>query len=355
MSADTPTRRPQGDASGGTADQVKPAATPADAHRQRGDAHPRQPADTGLRQDHADAMLARPPGRTRETSARGTPAGRDSRQAGQAQPERSPAPKPEAGQHNGHRPEGRLRQDHADAMLAGAAGRPRSGEAEETTRAAGKRASPHDSQNGRPASAAADSQPHAPGRHDRRDPAAARPAETAVASRAQGHGDTWPPPQADRDSARALYAEDFGSRHAAVGRDRGANVVGDKPARSPGDTSDLPPTGAELVETADEDKPRMEKFSNAFYKGFDDIDDGAKTMVTSAKEFLDQPPPTGHAAVVADTHAHWVPESTPDATPGVGDVMEVVLVAGVLADRAFHWVRNRVNDKTGRANADASH
>jgi hypothetical protein len=350
MSADTPTRPPQRDASAGTADQVKPAK-PADAGRQHGDARPRQPPDAGLRQDHADAMLTHPPGHAREAPTRDTPVGGDSRQAGQAQPERSTAPKAETGQRNGHRPETLLRQDHADAMLASLPGRTRDGKAGETAPATGKPPSSRDSHNGRPASTAAgDSTPHANNRHD----AAARPGETA-SSRAPGNGDTWPPPQADRDSARALYAEDFGSKHATADRDRGTNIVGDKPARSPGDTSDLPPTGAELVETAGEDKPRVEKFSHAFYKGFDDIDDGAKTMVTSAKEFLDQPPPTGHAAVVADTHAHWVPESTPDATPGVGDIAELVLVAGVLADRAFHRVRNTVNDKTGRANADASH
>jgi hypothetical protein len=49
----------------------------------------------------------------------------------------------------------------------------------------------------------------------------------------------WPPPKADRDRARALYHEDFGKQTAAgdigTGRDRGSNVVGDKPDKSPGD------------------------------------------------------------------------------------------------------------------------
>ena len=44
-------------------------------------------------------------------------------------------------------------------------------------------------------------------------------------------GYSWPPPQADRDSARALYREDFGSKatadNAGRGRDRGINVVGE--------------------------------------------------------------------------------------------------------------------------------
>ena len=44
-------------------------------------------------------------------------------------------------------------------------------------------------------------------------------------------GYSWPPPQADRDSARALYREDFGTKTTADsarhGRDRGINVVGE--------------------------------------------------------------------------------------------------------------------------------
>ena len=185
MSADTPARPPSSDASRG-AEQVKPTTPPADARRQHGDAHPRQPPDTPTRQDHADAMLATPPGRNRETPARGTRSGHDSRHEGQAQPESGPAPKAEARQHNGHKPEARLRQDHADAMLARPPGRTRDGEAGETTSAAGKRPSHRDSQNGQPASAAADSQPHANGRRDHHDLAPARPGETAAPSRGQG-------------------------------------------------------------------------------------------------------------------------------------------------------------------------
>jgi hypothetical protein len=223
MSADTPAR-PPGDANRGGADQVKPATPPADAHRQRGDARPRQPPGTQTRQDHADAMLASPPGHAREAPARGTPAGgRDSRQESQAQPERSTAPKPEAGQHPGHRPEARLRQDHADAMLASPPGRSRDGEAGETTSAAGKRASPRDSQNGQPASAAADSQPHGNGRRDYHGAAAARPGETALPSRGQGAEG-----HARGGSPRKAAARD-GPRDDAA--DRPGQGAGDSPAQ----------------------------------------------------------------------------------------------------------------------------
>lgn len=176
MSADGTTGTPQGDASNHLTDHAQRATPPADASRQHSDAHARQP-DAPTRQDHADVMLARPPGHAQETAARpassdysgqagqerperlpasgpgggrnaghkaegltrqehadvmlasppghaqetaalGTPAGHDSRKAGQAQPEHASAPGAEAGGHAGHRAEARTRQDHADAMLA---------------------------------------------------------------------------------------------------------------------------------------------------------------------------------------------------------------------------------------------
>jgi hypothetical protein len=145
-----------------------------------------------------------------------------------------------------------------------------------------------------------------------------------------------------------LYAEDFGPRPPAPGRDRGVNVVGDKPAKSPGDTSDLPPTGEELVETADEGKPRAERVRNRLYKSLDDADDSINNAATSAKAYLEQPPPTGHPGVIADTHAHWAPESPQDATPSVESVAELILVAGVLVDQAILKARHKIHEMRER-------
>lgn len=82
-----------------------------------------------------------------------------------------------------------------------------------------------------------------PSRAERNEARHARPPieRAAAPPERRDDGYSWPPPQADRDSARALYREDFGTKATADsarhGRDRGINVIGDKPDRSPGDTS----------------------------------------------------------------------------------------------------------------------
>jgi hypothetical protein len=207
-----------------------------------------------------------------------------------------------------------------------------------------------DSHIGRSAHAGtAESQPDARGRRDHHQAVPARPEGTVATPRAgQGQSDAWPPPQVDRDRVRDLYAEDFGSKQTGAGRDRGSNVVGDEPVKSPGDTSDLPPTGDELVETADKEAPRPEQFRNRLYKRLDDIDDAVTNAVPTVQDVLAQPPPTGSPGAIADTHAHWAPESTPNATPSIGSIAEVVLVAGILADRAIHWASHKVANDTGR-------
>jgi len=212
-----------------------------------------------------------------------------------------------------------------------------------------KRPPSPDTQNGQsPSSTTAEAQPDARDGHNQREPAGARaegPAAPATARQGQDEGWT----QADRDRVRVLYAEDFGPQPATTGRDRGIDVVGEKPVKSPGDTSDLPPSGEELVETADEDESSAEKFRKKFYEGIDDLSEGATPMVNAAREYLEQPPPTGHPAVVADTHAYYTPESPTNATPGVGDIIELTLVAGVLAERTIHWGRRIIADKIGRS------
>lgn len=77
-------------------------------------------------------------------------------------------------------------------------------------------------------------------------------------------------------------------------RDRGTNVVGDKPDKSPGDTSDLPPTGADLLEMEGKDESRADKFRNKFYGELEDVIDSTKDQVETVKDLLEGPSPTGH-------------------------------------------------------------
>jgi hypothetical protein len=125
-------------------------------------------------------------------------------------------------------------------------------------------------------------------------------------------------------------------------------VVGDKPRMSPGDISDLPPTGEELVEPDDENATRAEKFGNLFNRDFDDVDDAVKNTATSVQQVLDRPPPAGHPSVVVDTQPQWAPESSANATPDIGNIAELGLVLGVLGNRTFDYVRHKVAEMRGR-------
>ena len=112
---------------------------------------------------------------------------------------------------------------------------------------------------------------------------------------------TWPPPQADIDRARALYRDDFGrpgtGDNGHGGRDRGDNVVGGKPAKSPGDTSDLPPAGQDLLEPEGKDEPRLEKLGNKLFREFGDVDDAVKEQTQTVQDLMVRSPPAGHAEV----------------------------------------------------------
>jgi hypothetical protein len=132
-------------------------------------------------------------------------------------------------------------------------------------------------------------------------------------------------------------------------------VVGDKPDKSPGDISDLPPAGEGLLEPDDKNATRAEKLRNLFDRDFGDVDDAVTNTATSVQQVLDQPPPAGHPGVQVDTHPQWVPESTPIATPDVASMAELGLVLAVVADRTIDYVRHKVAEMRGRDKADASH
>ena len=154
------------------------------------------------------------------------------------------------------------------------------------------------------------------------------------------------------DRARSLYREDFGkeSRPGSLhgGRDRGDNVVGDKPAKSPGDTSDLPPSGEELLETADEDKPRVERFRNKFYRELDDVTDSAKDQAQSVQDLLESRPPAGHAEVQVPTGPSIGPETQQHATVDAGSATEMCMLLGVVGFQFGRWVHHKVDELRGR-------
>ena len=158
-------------------------------------------------------------------------------------------------------------------------------------------------------------------------------------------GYSWPPPQADRDSARALYREDFGSKatadNAGRGRDRGINVVGEKPDKSPGDTSDLPPTGADLLEMEDEDESRADKFRHELYGEFDDVADSAKDQAATVQNLLVRPP-AGHPEVAVNSGPAFGPETPQHASVDPSSITELGLVLGVIGFQAERWIHHKV-------------
>jgi hypothetical protein len=244
MSADRPTPTPHTDAPSSTTDQGQPAAPPADAGRQPGNAHARQPPGARTRQDYADAMLARPPGRTHEATAaaRAAPSS-DDKQSEQAGTKHVPVQGPGAGQQAGHRRESRTRQELADAMLAhppGHAGETtarvptghdsrQKGQAPgrvapadtagDTGAAAGNTESQREGQNGQPAHAAtAGTERHGPGEQQR------GPGEL--------HSPADDPPDTNDQGSATLAQEADSSREA----------TGPREAAGPGNATEL--TGA---------------------------------------------------------------------------------------------------------------
>jgi hypothetical protein len=158
-------------------------------------------------------------------------------------------------------------------------------------------------------------------------------------------GDSWPPPQADRDSARALYREDFGTKATADsarhGRDRGINVVGDKSDKSPGDTSDLPPTGADLLEMEDKDESRADKFRKKLYGEFDDVIDSEKNGVETVMDLTERPP-TGHPEVQVNSGPVFGPEIPQHATVDPSSVTELAMVLGVISFQAGRLIHHKI-------------
>lgn len=109
--------------------------------------------------------------------------------------------------------------------------------------------------------------------------------------RKQDLGDTRWPTQADRDRGHALYQEFLND--ARTGRDQGTDVVGDKPDRSPGDTSDLPPAGRKLLTMENDDASRSEKLRRNLFEFADNVQDVTDAGIQTVQDIMSRPSPTG--------------------------------------------------------------
>jgi hypothetical protein len=148
------------------------------------------------------------------------------------------------------------------------------------------------------------------------------------------------------EHARALYREEFGSKaradSAGPGRDRGTNVVGDKPDKSPGDTSDLPPTGADLLDMEGKDGSRADKFRNRFYGELEDVIDSTKNQVETVNDLLARPSPTGHPEVPFNSGPAFGPEIPQHASVDPSSITEMCMVLGVIGFQAARWIHHKV-------------
>lgn len=150
-----------------------------------------------------------------------------------------------------------------------------------------------------------------------------------------------PPSAEDLDRWRELYLEDRKSRPA--GWEQGVNVVGDRPDRSPGDTSDLPPTGDELVHMEPEDVSRLEKLARKTFEDFDDITDIAAKASNRAEQLLPRPP-GGQAEAPVPSHPYFSPTAPQHAGVDAGSIADLTLVLGVIGFKTGQVVRHKVTE-----------
>jgi hypothetical protein len=120
-----------------------------------------------------------------------------------------------------------------------------------------------------------------------------------------------------------LYTD--GTRWAAGDQARSGDTVAGK-----AEIPDHPPTGEELVESADEDAPRAERFRRELYRESDDIVDNVEKNVNDLHDIFSHPPTSSYETTPADgPHISAAQHSGIDA----GAIATTVFVLGVAIDR----------------------
>jgi hypothetical protein len=131
-----------------------------------------------------------------------------------------------------------------------------------------------------------------------------------------------------KGQALDLYTD--GTRWAPGDRVDGANVAGDKPDRSPGDTSDLPPSGEQLLAMDSDKASRAERMRREGYRQADGVLDIASKWTEVGHDLLARQPPAGHAEV--STRPGISAVSREGLNPG--DTASALLVFSALAAEA---------------------
>jgi hypothetical protein len=161
-----------------------------------------------------------------------------------------------------------------------------------------------------------------------------------------------PPSQEDRDRWQAEYQEYLrdakSDKDAAGGWDQGANVVGDKPDRSPGDASDLPPAGEQLLSMEEGRLSRFEALRRESEKEevldglHGDLEHGADAI----QKWLGQRLPVGHAEQPVPASPQRSPEGH-HAEVSAGSVAAMGLVLAVMGIEAGRLVHRKLDTLRG--------
>jgi hypothetical protein len=159
----------------------------------------------------------------------------------------------------------------------------------------------------------------------------------------------WPSAE-DRARLHETYLDwrnEIAEPRQGTGWEQGVSVVGDKPDKSPGDRSGLPPTGEELIHLESDDASRLERLGNKIYEEFDDIADVAEKVSNRAQELFDLRPPAGHPEVRVPTQPYVTPTAEQHETADAGNIAQLGLVLGVIGFRTYQSVRRKLGERKG--------
>jgi hypothetical protein len=232
-----------------------------------------------------------------------TAGGRHARPEGQETSRRASDPRPEQGTTTAHADgDSSTARNHSPGQHADAA-------------SAGHQPNRHGQQDGHR---------KAPARHDRTEPPSG-----------QDPGDTWPPPDPYRDSARDLYQHDFGANAAprtpAGGWELGSSILGITPEGSPDE---------DLAETDGDKLSRLGKFGKVACEEIEDIRDVSEEDGGTIKELFDRPPTESLSAIPAGHPAIEQPSA-----PGVdgGHLVVAALALGIVGIEAGRAAKKAVH------------
>jgi hypothetical protein len=133
------------------------------------------------------------------------------------------------------------------------------------------------------------------------------------------------------------------------GHDRGTNLAGPKPERSPGDVSGLPPAGDELAEMESSRKSRFSELLREAEKeeNLDNLHDAIEEDASTVQRWLSARPPEGHAEQAVPAHHPYITAGVPEHGIEGGDAASALMVAGILTIHLARWIDDKLTHRKG--------